>query len=114
MLDRAHRVVSGDDYRLAVRRGRRRAAPSATVHVLSRSTSDGPPRFGFIVSKAVGNAVIRNRVRRRLKAICFEFQPHAPDGVDIVIRALPAAAQVPWATLQKEITELLTKDATRP
>ena len=67
-------------------------------------------RFGFIVSKSVGNAVVRNRVRRRLKAAAYQvlplLEPAAAEGpgVDIVIRALPASAQVRWATLHEEVS----------
>lgn len=67
-------------------------------------------RFGFIVSKAVGNAVRRNLVRRRLKAAAYLVLPEltavvdAGSGVDIVIRALPGSAQASWDTLHEEVT----------
>jgi ribonuclease P protein component len=48
-------------------------------------------RAGFIVSRAVGNAVKRNRVRRRLRHLAAAALPSAPFGVDVVVRALPAA-----------------------
>lgn len=59
-------------------------------------------RFGFIVSKQVGNAVIRNTVRRRLKDACARQLP-LPDGVDIVIRALPSAAEAPFVDLLSDL-----------
>lgn len=67
-------------------------------------------RFGFIVSKAVGTAVRRNLVRRRLKAAAYETLPvltaAAQDGagLDIVIRALPASAQAGWTSLLEEVS----------
>ncbi len=70
-----------------------------------------PARFGFIVSKAVGNAVTRNTVRRRLKAICHEAAPGLRDGADVVIRALPAAATMPFADLRREILACLERRA---
>jgi ribonuclease P protein component len=63
-----------------------------------------PTRFGFIVSKAVGNAVTRNTVRRRLKAIAHDLLSANPAGYDVVIRALPAAAQAPWPTLFADVS----------
>jgi ribonuclease P protein component len=66
-------------------------------------------RFGFIVSKQVGNAVVRNTVRRRLKAVCFEALPHVRPGSDVVIRALPAAASVPFQDLRTEVVRALTR-----
>lgn len=48
-------------------------------------------RAGFIVSKAVGNAVNRNRVKRRLRHLAAAALPSAPFAVDVVVRALPPA-----------------------
>ncbi|MCU1557692.1 MAG: rnpA [Microbacteriaceae bacterium] len=70
-------------------------------------------RFGFIVSKSVGVAVRRNLVRRRLKAASYESLAGVKHGTDIVIRALPGAAQASWATLRSEISEVLNRGVTR-
>ncbi|PZE64514.1 MULTISPECIES: ribonuclease P protein component [unclassified Curtobacterium] len=105
MLARANRIVRGDDYRTVVRRGRKSATAHAVVSVVRRLDDDrGPTRFGFIVAKTVGNAVTRNLVRRRLKAIAHGLLPSAPLGYDVVVRALPAAAQAGWPTLLEDIT----------
>jgi ribonuclease P protein component len=108
VLAQANRVVRGDDYRATVRGGYRTAGPHVVTFVRA-SAADQPTRFGFIVSKTVGNAVTRNLVRRRLKAVCFDELPQHPSGKDIVIRALPASADAPWSTLQKEIHDALTR-----
>jgi ribonuclease P protein component len=73
------------------------------------SPSPSPVRFGFIVSKKVGIATRRNLVRRRLKAIGHDLIERIPTGTDIVIRALPGCDEVPWATLQSEITTAIDK-----
>lgn len=73
--------------------------------------SDRPPRFGFIVSKKVGTAVTRNTVRRRLKAACAEALPHVRPGADVVIRALPSAADAGFAPLRDEVTRCLARRA---
>jgi ribonuclease P protein component len=65
------------------------------------------------VSKQVGTAVQRNRVRRRLKAVCYGLLPQLAPGNDIVIRALPASVQAPWTTLQEEITRAVDKVGVR-
>ena len=62
-------------------------------------------RFGFIVSKAVGNAVVRNKVRRRLRAAASQLLPNVQEGSDIVVRALADSATAEWNTLQAEIAE---------
>ena len=49
-------------------------------------------RVGFIVGRPVGNAVTRNRVKRRLRHLAAQQLPSTPAGVDLVVRALPRAA----------------------
>lgn len=53
---------------------------------------DDSPRVGLVVSKAVGNAVTRTRVKRRLRAQAAGILPSLPPGTDVVVRANPAAA----------------------
>ena len=71
--------------------------------------SDDDVRFGFIVSKAVGNAVVRNTVRRRLKAVCHEALNELAPGRDVVIRALTPAATADYATLRAEVLRCLRR-----
>jgi ribonuclease P protein component len=101
VLARAHRILRGEDFRRIVRRGRRSATELAVVYC-APGRERGGPRFGFIVSSQVGNAVRRNRVRRQLRAICGGFS-FVPPSDDIVIRALPAASDADWDTLRAEI-----------
>jgi ribonuclease P protein component len=67
------------------------------------------PRFGFIISKQVGTAVIRNTVRRRLKAVCAAAIAEIPQGTDVVIRALPASATASFADLSTDVTRCLAR-----
>lgn len=58
--------------------------------------SDSPPtRVGFVVSKAVGNAVVRNRVKRRLRHLAQAWVPASPFTVFAVVRALPGCVKRP-------------------
>ncbi|GAB3136445.1 ribonuclease P protein component [Marisediminicola antarctica] len=104
--------MRSDDYRFVVRSGRRSATPNLVIYT-RRGTAERPPRVGFIVSKAVGNAVRRNLVRRRLKAAVSVLVSDLAPGTDVVIRALPAAAQASWASLNTEITQILHKGMAR-
>lgn len=74
-----------------------------------RQNGDAPARFGFIVSKAVGVAVQRNRVRRRLKAICYALQSTVAPGTEIVIRALPSAATSTFDDLSTDVARSLAR-----
>ncbi len=102
MLAKANRITSADDYRVIVRRGAKVAGAHTVSYVRSR-VSGTDARFGFIVSKKVGTAVRRNLVRRRLKAVCHEALADGVDGVDVVVRALPGAADAPWPELRDEV-----------
>lgn len=106
MLAKANRIVRGDDFRRIVRTGRRAGGPLAVVHRTKPGAAVS--RFGFIVSKQVGNAVVRNRVKRRLTEIVREQLP-AHEAEDVVIRALPPAGQADFATLRAGITALLER-----
>lgn len=68
-----------------------------------------PPRVGFVVSKAVGNAVVRNRTKRRLRAAVATELTGIPSGADVVVRAQPAAAQATFAELSEALKPLLHK-----
>ncbi|GAA5210483.1 ribonuclease P protein component [Microbacterium kyungheense] len=108
MLARANRLTRGADYKAVVRRGRR-CAGAHTVTYVSRVETDGPARFGFIVSRQVGGAVVRNSVRRRLKALCYESLGAVSPGNDIVIRALPTAASASFADLRADVEKCLAR-----
>lgn len=103
-----NRVTLGDDYRGAVRTGRRVGGAFCIVHAVFRSP-EKPVRFGFIVSKAVGNAVVRNLVRRRLKTVADRSIQSGLVGYDIVIRALPASAEASYVQLEQEVVRSLDR-----
>ena len=106
MLDRANRVTRPADFKSAVRTGRRFGTANMVVHV--RTTAPGDPvRFGFIITKAVGNAVTRNLVRRRLRSACRTALPTLGTGTDVVVRALPGLSESSWVSLQSEIADSL-------
>ena len=67
----------------------------------------GLSRFGIVTSKAIGNAPTRNRVRRQLRAIAREVRDSR--SADIVIRALPAAANASWDDLHTDVLRTLKK-----
>lgn len=91
MLPRAARLKGSEDFRTAIRRGVRVGRPSLVLH--ARATPGrADVRVGFVVSKAVGNAVTRNRVKRRLRHLARPQLSATPAGVDVVVRALPPAA----------------------
>lgn len=67
------------------------ATPDPSPPALS-SAPPAAPRVGFVVSRAVGAAVVRNRVRRRLRHLVAEQLDRIPPGSRVVVRALPGSA----------------------
>ncbi|MCT2222736.1 ribonuclease P protein component [Microbacterium paraoxydans] len=108
MLARPFRLTRGSDYRLVVRRGSRCGGARVLTSMLVTGESRAA-RFGFIISKQVGTAVVRNTVRRRLKAVCAEALPRVPQGTDVVIRALPASATASYGELRNDVHRCLAR-----
>jgi len=114
VLAHVNRITSGSDYQGVVRRGVRIVGAHTVLYVrksVAEPSGDVnvPVRFGFIVAKNVGDAVRRNLVRRRLKAVTFDLLSAVPSGTDVVIRALPSARDAGWRTLHDEVQRSLSR-----
>ena len=66
-----------------------------------------PPRVAYAVGKRVGPAVVRNRVRRRLRAAAQAHRDDLRPGGVYLFGAAPAAATAPWAEIDAAVGELL-------
>jgi len=71
------------------------------------------PRAGFVVSKAVGNAVVRHRVTRRLRHLVADRLDGLPAGAMLVVRALPPAAVATSRELGADLDSGLRKASAR-
>jgi ribonuclease P protein component len=78
-----------------------------SVHVLPNTV--GRSRLGLSVSKKVGTAVKRNRVRRRLKEIFRSSLAGLPGELDLVVSARPAAAEASFEELSEEFLRGMSK-----
>jgi ribonuclease P protein component len=93
VLSSQHRINRGEDFRRILRTGRKSRSALGTVAIAdSASTSF---RCGVITSKAVGGAVVRNRVRRRVRAALASLAP-ALAGKDVVVRCGQEAAELSY------------------
>jgi ribonuclease P protein component len=101
-----------EDFARAIRGGARAGRTTLVVHARMTSRASGV-RIGFVVSKAVGGAVVRNRVRRRLRGLVMEHIDTVPQGADIVVRALPPAAAVDFPTLGSDLRSALSGSVRR-
>ena len=84
-----------------MRRGRKAGGRTAVVYVVK--TGDASSMAGFAVSRAVGGAVVRNLVKRRLRAVMSDALTTVPVGSHVVVRALPAAADVSSSQLRTDV-----------
>ena len=116
MLPAGHRLRASSDF-AATFRGPRGARAGSTLIVVHANQADAragqPPRVGFVVSKAGGGAVVRNRTKRRLRALMAARVAAVPVGTDLVIRANPVAAQANSASLGAELDALLARVSAR-
>lgn len=81
-----------DEFALAVRRGRRAGRGALVLHLHIDEAKGPAQRVGFVVARSVGPAVVRNRVRRRLRHLMRDRLDAIPAGALLVVRAAPAAA----------------------
>jgi ribonuclease P protein component len=92
------------EFTMAVRSGSRSGRRLLTGHLLVRADHpDEPPRIGFVVNRAVGGAVTRNAVRRRLRHLARGYLDSLPAGSLLVVRANPPAAAARQADLAAEL-----------
>jgi len=84
--------------------------PQAVLSTSNSTRNRAKPsvRAGFVVSKAVGGAVVRNRVRRRLRHLMCSRLDLLPDRTDVVVRALPGAANRTYAALGADLDGALS------
>ena len=90
-----------------MRAGARAGSRTVVVHLVS--PADGELEVGFVVSKAVGNAVVRNRVKRRLRHLTRDRLAALPGSCLLVVRALPAAALATSSELSTDLDRCLER-----
>lgn len=110
MLPREHRVRDGRELNIIVRSGTRKGCRNFVVStIVHPGGENGPARFGFIVSKKVGNAVARNVVKRRLREAAWQQISDGLHSVDVVVRALPSSSSASYAALAKDLDQGLRR-----
>jgi len=114
-VQRRNRLSRSRDFDAVYRHGRSVSTRFLTLYWFHRDEPLGSPRLGFAVPKAVGNAVVRNRIKRQLREIVparLELVPATNDYVLVVRRGLPEAAEAnghDW--LEERVDEVLGKAA---
>jgi ribonuclease P protein component len=91
------------EFGFTVKGGVRVAQPDLVVHARHLAGENDGPRIGFVVSKAVGNAVERHRVARRLRHAVRPLVGEFGRGDRMVVRALPSSRDAASAELQSQL-----------
>jgi ribonuclease P protein component len=109
MLAEPGRLTRRPEFLRVAAKGRKAPMPGLVLQALKRG-DDAPARLGFTVTKKVGNAVIRNRTRRRLKEaarLLLREQPLA--GADLVLIGRDATRSRDFAALREDLRRALSK-----
>ena len=106
-LPRECRVARRAEYDAVYREGRRRSSREFTIFV--RPNGLELSRFGWSIKKALGSAVRRNRIRRRLREILRLHRQEIPRGWDIVIHPRSSAATADFSALCRELLQLIPR-----
>jgi ribonuclease P protein component len=110
-LSRRHRLSRSRDFDAVYRKGRSVSTRFLVLYSFPREEDvDGEPRLGLAVSRQLGSAVERNRLKRRLRAVFDELYAGLPAGQDYVLIARPGLTEAvetrgfPW--LQERVREV--------
>jgi ribonuclease P protein component len=109
-LPRHCRVVRRAEYDAVYREGRRRSSREFTIFV--RPNGLDLSRFGWSIKKALGSAVRRNRIRRRLREILRLHRQEISPGWDIVIHPRSSAVTADFSALTTELLKLMPRAPT--
>ncbi len=107
-MRRAQRLRRPADFR-RVRELAPRGIPHPLLVMYTAANDHGATRVGITVSGRVGKAVVRNRVRRRLREAVRAREQQLPHATDVVISARPASAAATWAELNAALDSVLKR-----
>jgi ribonuclease P protein component len=102
---RETRLVRRGEFDAVYRAGKRRSSSHFTVFF--RANQLPLSRFGFSIKKALGGAVVRNRIRRRMREIVRCHRMEIPAGWDIVIHPKSSVARAEFAGLTADLLRLM-------
>ncbi len=114
MLPSENRLRDNKDFRRAYAKGRSYPAPIAVLYVSKRTGEEAEAtperRIGFVVSKKQGNAVVRNRIKRRLRETMRLHIDNLRDGAyDLIFVARGNAKTAEWSEIQAAVEDLLRR-----
>lgn len=103
-MKRRLRLRQSDDFARVKKRGQLVRHPLILLNYAPNEEKHN--RYGFVTSKQIGKAVVRNRVKRRLREATRTLHPRLNQGYDIVIIARPQLVGQPFLSLSRILNEL--------
>ncbi|WP_058300551.1 ribonuclease P protein component [Gorillibacterium timonense] len=107
-MQKEHRLAKREDFNRVYRRGKSAANLQFVLYYLPQKES-GPFRLGVSVSKKLGNAVVRNGIRRRMKEIIRLGGEDLLPGLDIVIIARKPVAEMDYEEMKKSLYHVMKR-----
>ena len=106
-MERQSRLRRNEDFQRARREGRSWASPWVVLVAVPNGLDHS--RYGFAVGKRLGKAVVRNRVKRRLREVVRAQRPGIEPGWDLVFIARDPVREVAFDQLQRAVRQLLSR-----
>ena len=106
---RDRRVRKKSEFDRAFEHGRRLTVAHFVVVFALRADGAGPSKLGLVVSRKAGNAVVRNRIKRRCRESFRRAASTLPTGVDILLIPRPGAHELDFATIDAELGEAFSR-----
>ncbi len=107
MLNKEHRINKKKEYNNIYKKGKKIPGKYMVVFIIKSEREYS--RYGFVTSKKVGNAVKRNRAKRRLRTVIYRNMSDIKDSVDVVIVARTAINEASWDDLNSEYIRVMRK-----
>lgn len=108
MLIKQNRLIKRKEFGYIHKHGKKVFSPYMTLVYIGTKLEQ--PRFGFVVSKKVGSAVVRNKIKRQLSEIVRLNLHVINKGYNYVFSVKPAMAGMPYEEIQKEVFKTLTRE----
>jgi ribonuclease P protein component len=106
-MDPERTIATSSEFRRLYAEGTKASSDGVTVFVAPRPDGSAPSRLGLAVPSSTGGAVVRNRIKRRLREA---FRSHGPQaGIDIAIRASAPTAGLPYQELVNHLERAMSR-----
>jgi ribonuclease P protein component len=116
-VQRRHRLSRSRDFDTVYRQGRSVSSRFLVLYWFPREEGEDDPRLGLAVPRSSGGAVVRNRIKRRLREAWTALLPKVPRGNDYVLIVRPGLADASEARghewLRERVAEVLSKAVAR-